>query len=119
MPQAVILTVDRLIDHVSTAPAIAGESVQLFVREKVRASIAHAASGEVPAEKILLMVHGGYWPCVNGVDLQYRDYSWMEALASAGYDVFAMDMTGYGFSSRPLMMLWTALHRDCRIFCNC
>jgi pimeloyl-ACP methyl ester carboxylesterase len=103
MVQTDILTVDRLIDHVSTVPAIAGEAVQLFVREKARGSIAHAATGEVPAEKILLIVHGGYWPCVNGADLQYRDYSWMEALASAGYDVFAMDMTGYGFSSRPLM----------------
>ncbi len=103
MAGADILTIDRLLDHISTAPAIAGESVQLFVREKARASIAHAAPGDVPAENILLIVHGGYWPCVNGADLQYRDYSWMEALASAGYDVFAMDMTGYGFSSRPLM----------------
>lgn len=103
MTQADILTIDRLIDHVSTAPAIAGESVQLFLREKAKAPLAHAAPGEVPADRILLFVHGGYWPCVNGCDLQYRDYSWMEALAADGYDVFAMDMTGYGFSSRPLM----------------
>jgi pimeloyl-ACP methyl ester carboxylesterase len=34
-------------------------------------------------------------------DVPYADYSWMASLARAGYDVFAMDMTGYGRSSRP------------------
>jgi len=97
-----ILTIDRLVDHVSTAPAIAGMPVNLFVREKALESVAHAGT-DVPEDRIVLMVHGGYWPCVNGYDLQYRDYSWMEALAADGYDVFAMDMTGYGYSSRPLM----------------
>jgi pimeloyl-ACP methyl ester carboxylesterase len=49
------------------------------------------------------MVHGGYWPGTMAFDFGHRDYSWMEALAHAGFDVFAMDMTGYGKSSRPLM----------------
>ena len=37
-------------------------------------------------------------------DVPYQDYSWMAFLARAGYDVFAMDMTGYGRSTRPLAM---------------
>ncbi len=49
------------------------------------------------------MVHGGYWPGTMAFDFGHKDYSWMAALARAGLDVFAMDMTGYGFSSRPLM----------------
>jgi pimeloyl-ACP methyl ester carboxylesterase len=37
-------------------------------------------------------------------DVPYEDYSWMAWLAHAGFDVFAMDMTGYGRSTRPLVM---------------
>ena len=32
------------------------------------------------------------------------DYSWMAYLAKAGFDVFSMDMTGYGRSTRPAPM---------------
>jgi pimeloyl-ACP methyl ester carboxylesterase len=34
----------------------------------------------------------------------YQDYSWMAYLAKAGFDVFAMDTTGYGRSTRPAPM---------------
>jgi pimeloyl-ACP methyl ester carboxylesterase len=95
-----LVTVDRHIDHASTVPAIAGKPVRLFVREKVRQDAAKAPSGE---NRVVLMVHGGYWPGTMAFDFGHRDYSWMEALAHAGFDVFAMDMTGYGKSSRPLM----------------
>jgi pimeloyl-ACP methyl ester carboxylesterase len=37
-------------------------------------------------------------------DVPYADYSWMAYLAAAGYDVFSMDMTGYGRSTRPSAM---------------
>ena len=90
-----LLAIDRHIDHVSTVPVIAGETVQLFVREKIKAGVENAP--------VVLMVHGGYWPGTMAFDFDYKDYSWMSALARAGFDVFAMDMTGYGFSSRPLM----------------
>ena len=90
-----LVTIDRHVDHISTVPAIAGEAVQLFVREKV-----HSERSDAP---VILMVHGGYWPCTMAFDFDYKDYSWMSALAGAGFDVFAMDMTGYGYSSRPMM----------------
>jgi pimeloyl-ACP methyl ester carboxylesterase len=90
-----LLMIDRHIDHVSIVPAIAGETVNLFVREKVKARAEQAP--------VVLMVHGGYWPGTMAFDFDYKDYSWMSAMARAGFDVFAMDMTGYGFSSRPLM----------------
>jgi pimeloyl-ACP methyl ester carboxylesterase len=88
-------TIDRYVEHVSTVPAITGETVQLFVREKVKAGAENAL--------VVLMVHGGYWPGTMAFDFDYKDYSWMSTLARAEFDVFAMDMTGYGFSSRPLM----------------
>ncbi|MCA1585311.1 MAG: alpha/beta hydrolase [Acidobacteria bacterium] len=41
---------------------------------------------------------------VPSFDLEYRDYSWMTYLADAGFDVFAMDLQGYGSSSKPAVM---------------
>ena len=34
----------------------------------------------------------------------YKDYSWMAFLARAGFDVYSMDMEGYGPSTRPPAM---------------
>ena len=36
-------------------------------------------------------------------DVQFENYSWMEHLAAAGFDVFAVDLQGYGLSPRPMM----------------
>lgn len=98
-----ILTIDRLVDHVSTVPAIAGEHIDLFVREKVSRAIVEGAGGRAREGSVVLMVHGGYFPSTLAFDVAYRDYSWMTCLARAGFDVFCMDMTGYGRSGRPLM----------------
>jgi pimeloyl-ACP methyl ester carboxylesterase len=98
-----IVTIDRLVSHKSTVPAVAGKSVDLFVREKVPSTILNAPGGKAPPGKVALFVHGGFSPATLAFDVPYRDYSWMSFLASAGYDVFAMDMTGYGRSSRPMM----------------
>jgi pimeloyl-ACP methyl ester carboxylesterase len=98
-----IITVDRLVSHKSTVPAVAGKSVDLFVREKVPSAILNAPGGKAQAERVALFVHGGFNPATLAFDVAYRDYSWMTFLARAGYDVFAMDMTGYGQSSRPMM----------------
>lgn len=89
-------TTDYLVPHVSTVPANAGKHVELFVREKVQKS---------PAEKrpAVLMIHGATISTVPVFDLQFENYSWMEYLANEGFDVFAMDLTGYGLSPRPMM----------------
>jgi len=55
------------------------------------------------ADKVVLFIHGGTTPVAAGFDLQFEDYSWMEALAREGFDVWAMDQTGYGGSARPFM----------------
>lgn len=100
MADAALITFDHVVDHVSTAPAIAGQSVQLYLREKARADLVDNPAG---FRGVLLMLHGGYWPCTPAFDLAHEDYSWMAALARRGWDVYAMDMLGYGRSSRPLM----------------
>jgi pimeloyl-ACP methyl ester carboxylesterase len=88
-------SVDHRVPHVSTVPANKGEAVEIFVREKFASSAA--------AKPVVLMVHGGVSPSTLAFDVEHEDYSWMEALARAGFDVFAMDMTGYGKSTRPKM----------------
>ena len=96
---AEILTNDRFITHVSTVPATRGQTVGLFIRERTLAST--VAAGAKP--HVVLMVHGGFAPSIVAYDLQYRDYSFMAAMARAGFDVFAMSHTGYAPSPRPLM----------------
>lgn len=99
-----ILTIDRLVAHTSTVPAIKGQPVNLFVRERVSAAMNGQAPGAVFDRKVVLMVHGGFSPATLAFDVQHRDYSWMESLARQGFDVFTMDMTGYGRSTRPREM---------------
>jgi len=43
-------------------------------------------------------------PAEVAFDVPYQDYSWMAFLAAAGYDVFSVDLTGYGRSFRPSPM---------------
>ncbi|MFI9365545.1 alpha/beta hydrolase [Kitasatospora sp. NPDC053057] len=72
------------------------EHVALFVREYDGTRPHH------PTEAVL-MLHGRSAPGLAGFDLPYGDYSWAQALAQAGYDVFVMDLQGSGRSPRPKM----------------
>jgi pimeloyl-ACP methyl ester carboxylesterase len=83
-------------------PATEGETVGLFLRERVLPkTLQRFADAEKPA--VVLMVHGGFAPSIAAYDLQYKDYSFMAALAQAGFDVFTMSHTGYAPSPRPFM----------------
>jgi pimeloyl-ACP methyl ester carboxylesterase len=98
-----ILAVRHDVPHISTVPAIVGERVKLFVWERVKASKLKKFRKNPPTGKVVLFIHGGTTPSVPAFDLDYKDYSWMESLARAGFDVFSLDRTGYGFSPRPEM----------------
>ena len=93
-----LVTTDRFVTHVSTVPATAGQTVGLFVRETALASTLRQH-----APRVVIMVHGGFATSVVAYDLQYKDYSFMAALARAGFDVFALSHTGYAPSPQPLM----------------
>src|SRR5438046_2395600 len=60
--------------------------------------------GGPASDRVVLFVHGAGTPAEVAFDVPYQDYSWMAYLARAGFDVFSMDMTGYGRSSRPSAM---------------
>ena len=94
-----ILSVDHYVALRSTAPASAGQTTEIYVRELVQAGM--SLRGATPADRVALFIHGAGTPSEVAFDVPYQDYSWMDFLARAGFDVFAMDMTGYGRSTRP------------------
>lgn len=97
-----LLSMDHYVRVKSTAPAIAGQDAQIYVREVVLAGT--ALRGGPAANGVVLFVHGAGTPAEVSFDVPYKDYSWMAYLAKAGFDVFSMDMTGYGRSTRPPAM---------------
>lgn len=97
-----LLTIDHYVRVKSTVPAIAGQEVPLYVRERVLAGA--ALRGTPRADHVALFVHGAGTPAEVAFDVPQPDYSWMAFLARAGFDVFAMDTTGYGRSVRPAAM---------------
>lgn len=97
-----VLTVDHYVPHRSTVPSMQGQTVQLYVRERVKPATLHR--GGPRDDRVVLFVHGAGTPAEVAFDVPYADYSWMAYLAAAGFDVFSMDMTGYGRSTRPTVM---------------
>ena len=51
--------------------------------------------------KILLFVHGATYPAESAFDLKLNGLSWMDYIARRGYDVYLVDLRGYGRSTRP------------------
>lgn len=87
-------TRDFYVPHVSTVDFNRGETVNLFVRGR-------SCGGQHPP---VLLVQGRSVYAAPSFDLQFKDYSWMEYLAKAGFDVYAMDLQGYGGSTIPNIM---------------
>jgi pimeloyl-ACP methyl ester carboxylesterase len=96
-----------LTPHTST-PAVAMEEfmiasgdpgIELYVRNK------HPAGASAfPGNKIVLYVHGATYPSETAFDLQLNGLSWMDYIAQHGYDVYLVDVRGYGRSTRPKEM---------------
>jgi pimeloyl-ACP methyl ester carboxylesterase len=70
--------------------------ISLFVRNKRPAGMSAFS-----AEKTLLFVHGTTFPAESSFDLQVGGMSWMDYIARQGYDVYLVDIRGYGGSTRP------------------
>lgn len=91
--------IDHKVKHTSTIPANVDEEIELFVRE-------YEAAGPGGTPKPVLMLHGRSVPALPGCDLVLPPdsrYSWAQALAHKGYNVYIMDLQGSGLSHRPKM----------------
>ena len=70
--------------------------IKLYIRNK-----RPEAMTQFTAEKTLLFVHGATQPAEATFDLPLEGVSWMDYIASRGWDVYLVDVRGYGTSSRP------------------
>lgn len=73
--------------------------IDIYVRNKRPAEMAAFAP-----EHTVLFVHGSTYPAHTSFDLPLGGQSWMEFIASRGYDVYCLDLRGYGRSTRPATM---------------
>jgi len=53
------------------------------------------------AKRVLLYVHGATYPSETAFDLALDGESWMDFIAKHGWDVWLVDLRGYGRSTRP------------------
>ena len=70
--------------------------IQLYVRNKRPDGMT-----QFSGEKTLLYVHGASQAASSTFDLPLDDFSWMDYIARHGYDVYLVDVRGYGGSTRP------------------
>jgi len=84
-----VIMEDRMVQ--SSTPGI-----DLFVRNK------HLANMPAPSPgRTLLFIHGATYPAETSFDLPIEGESMMDLFARAGFDVFLVDVRGYGRSTRP------------------
>jgi len=92
-------------EHQASGPKIESQSyliassdtgIQLFIRNK------HAEGmSRFSAERTVIYVNGTTQASEPTFDLPLDGFSWMDYLATRGYDVYLVDLRGYGGSSRP------------------
>jgi pimeloyl-ACP methyl ester carboxylesterase len=75
------------------------EGIELYIRNKRPATLT-----EYQPEKTIVIVHGATYSSGSLYDVPVGGYSFLDYLAGAGFDVFAVDVRGYGQSTRPREM---------------
>lgn len=88
----------RIVAETFTIPAT-DPGIQLHVRNKRL-----EGRDNFSAERVVLFVHGATYPSETGFDINLPGGSWVENVARKGYDVYFVDVRGYGRSSRPAAM---------------
>lgn len=73
--------------------------VELHVRNKRL-----AGTTRFPAERTIVMMHGATFSSGSLYDVPLDGMSFIDYLAASGHDVYALDVRGYGHSTRPADM---------------
>ena len=74
----------------------AGQGQEVFLRNKRLETQTSFSPG-----RTLLMVHGATYPASTAFDLPLGGLSWMDYIVGRGFDVWSLDLRGYGRSTRP------------------
>lgn len=74
----------------------ADPGIELYIRNR-----RPRGAARFDGEKVLLFVHGSTFPAEVVFDLELGGVSWMSYIAQRGYDVYLVDLRGYGRSTRP------------------
>jgi pimeloyl-ACP methyl ester carboxylesterase len=72
--------------------------IEVFVRSKRPEGLASSPG------RTLIFVHGATYPAHTAFDLPLIGVSWMDYIAARGFDVWCVDLPGYGRSTRPAAM---------------
>lgn len=94
-----ILMKEHYVTMRSAVPGVPQDTTRIYVRERTKGST--IAAGSAAPDRVVLFVHGAGTPADVAFDVPRESYSWMSYLAASGFDVFSMDHTGYGRSTRP------------------
>lgn len=70
--------------------------ISVYVRNKHRADMT-----SFRPDRTVLFVHGSTYPADTSFDLPLGGKSWMDYIVEQGYDVYLVDLPGYGKSTRP------------------
>src|SRR5262245_61495126 len=87
----------QLVTEEIMVPSAPG--IEIYVRNKRPADLTSFSP-----QHTLLFVHGSTYPAHTGFDIPLGGQSWMECIAAGGYDVYCLDVRGYGRSTRPKQM---------------
>jgi pimeloyl-ACP methyl ester carboxylesterase len=85
----------KIVTETIMVPA-SDSGIQLHVRNKRPEGVSTFGS-----DRIVLLVHGATYCSESGFDLPLNGLSWMDYIAQRGWDVYIMDLRGYGRSTRP------------------
>jgi pimeloyl-ACP methyl ester carboxylesterase len=88
----------RIVMEEMMVPAV-DPGIEIYVRNKRLADM-----NTFQPERTVLYVHGATYPASTAFDLPLDGMSWMDYLAHRGYDVYLLDIRGYGKSTRPKEM---------------
>ena len=97
-----------LAAHAVAAPRIVSEKFMIPALDpgiELQVLNRHPAGKQkFAAERIVLFVHGATFPVAAAFDADLPGGSWMQNIAERGFDVYAVDVRGYGGSTRPAAM---------------
>ena len=105
VPAALAAALPAAAQQAGAAPRIVSEDmmvpsrdpgIELFLRNKRPESLDAFAPN-----RTLLFVHGATYPAHTAFDLPLGGVSWMDYIAGRGFDVWCLDIRGYGRSTRP------------------